>query len=109
MYRESKELSVPAKTGKWHKLAETMRAGCRMRPVQCFGGFFEGKNQACAVGAIMAALSDDDYGDLDLPAFLEVGCPAPACKQTIRYNIIVHLNDDHRWTRETIADWLDTL
>ncbi len=24
-------------------------------------------------------------------------------------NTIIHLNDDHRWTREQIADWLDTL
>lgn len=25
------------------------------------------------------------------------------------YDQVVHLNDQHRWTREAIADWLDTL
>jgi hypothetical protein len=29
-------------------------------------------------------------------------------KHTILANII-HLNDSHRWSREDIADWLDTL
>lgn len=24
-------------------------------------------------------------------------------------NLIVHLNDDHKWRREQIADWLDSL
>lgn len=24
-------------------------------------------------------------------------------------SLIVHLNDDHKWSREQIADWLDTL
>lgn len=24
-------------------------------------------------------------------------------------DVIIHLNDNHRWTREAIADWLDTL
>lgn len=24
-------------------------------------------------------------------------------------NVVMHLNDDHKWTREQIADWLDTL
>lgn len=25
------------------------------------------------------------------------------------WNMIQHLNDDHKWTRERIADWLDSL
>lgn len=29
-------------------------------------------------------------------------------KYTIR-NLVMHLNDEHRWTREQIADWLETL
>jgi hypothetical protein len=24
-------------------------------------------------------------------------------------DIIIHLNDEHKWSRERIADWLDTL
>ena len=29
-------------------------------------------------------------------------------KQTVQ-NIIIHLNDEHHWTRERIADWIDTI
>ena len=35
-------------------------------------------------------------------------CPAEGCKnkRLPLAPLIVHLNDDHRWTREQIADWL---
>lgn len=40
-------------------------------------------------------------------------CPGKDCKAQYTdidlYRLIQHLNDDHAWTRETIADWLDTL
>ena len=50
-------------------------------------------------------------------AFATARCPAVAgqyrCKDTPSSmpitNICVHLNDQHGWTREEIADWLDTL
>ncbi len=42
-----------------------------------------------------------------------IGCPVPDCKDEygtefgqILLNVIAHLNDVHRWTREQIADWL---
>ena len=31
------------------------------------------------------------------------------CSMARVYEQVVHLNDEHRWTREQIADWLDTL
>jgi hypothetical protein len=35
-------------------------------------------------------------------------CPAEGCKKTLTLAaILVHLNDDHRWTREQIAAWLE--
>ena len=34
-------------------------------------------------------------------------CPAEDCRKRISLAaLIVHLNDDHRWTREDIAAWL---
>lgn len=38
-------------------------------------------------------------------------CPecTPACYETPLYAIIMELNDFHHWTREQIADWLETL
>lgn len=39
-----------------------------------------------------------------------VKCPDKGCQRSnsIQY-IIIHLNDGHEWSREAIADWLDTL
>ena len=35
-------------------------------------------------------------------------CPAESCaKRLTLAAILVHLNDDHRWTREQIATWLE--
>lgn len=42
-------------------------------------------------------------------------CPAEHCKGMGSFDgvpvtkVVIHLNDHHRWTREKIADWLDTL
>jgi hypothetical protein len=50
------------------------------------------------LGAILPGLSD------------RVACPAPSCGlvDTVTARVI-HLNDVHKWTREAIADWLETL
>ncbi len=35
-------------------------------------------------------------------------CPVEGCrKRLFLAAIIVHLNDDHRWSREQIAQWLE--
>lgn len=42
----------------------------------------------------------------------KASCPANGqCGDTIRAlpDVIIHLNDGHKWTREAIADWLETL
>ena len=40
--------------------------------------------------------------------------PLPAsCPICMRYNglavVVIHLNDDHKWTREAIAEWVETI
>lgn len=37
------------------------------------------------------------------------GCAAPYHKDSPLRITIIHLNDHHKWTRERIADWLETL
>ena len=46
-----------------------------------------------------------------LPELFTETAPCPACDGSPEtfYNMIQHLNDQHQWTREAIADWLDTL
>src|SRR5258706_5022984 len=69
----------------------------------------------CALGAIALAFNWLVPGGA-IPTFHELGntpameCPL-GCSEDIRpiEGTIVHLNDDHRWSRECIADWLETL
>lgn len=46
-----------------------------------------------------------------LPALeLTQGCPAIHCeRQRTITDLVIHLNDHHKWSREAIADWLETL
>jgi hypothetical protein len=33
-------------------------------------------------------------------------CPADCRKRLLLDSLLIHLNDDHHWSRERIADWL---
>ena len=100
------------------ELAASIRAGMTRRPLQAIGHYFEGTRASCALGAAY----DGMYrlpGDVakanpsrDLEWFFTCldtvkRCPAETCKKKLSLDaLIVHLNDDHRWSREQIADWL---
>jgi hypothetical protein len=94
------------------ELAEFIRNGSRRRPDQAFGDYY-------ALGAAYEAmyrLPRDVAGrhpTRDLDWFFDCldtvkPCPEHACKKRIYLAaLIVHLNDDHRWSRERIATWLE--
>lgn len=106
MYQESKELvSAPAKVGKWHELAEAIRAGCKLRPLQCFGMSYDGPLAACAIGAARLITKRRDDG----PPVGVGRCPEGCTTFNGYLFLVLHLNDDHRWSREKIADFLDAL
>lgn len=47
-----------------------------------------------------------------IPGFegMHVVCPVDdCCGNDLLFDVIITLNDKHQWTREAIADWLDTL
>lgn len=48
-----------------------------------------------------------------IPGFRKMRQPCPVCKNTLDATFlrdtIIHLNDHHKWPREQIAEWLDTL
>ena len=105
------------------RLSDAMRIGAAIRP-QCQGGMFrtssKGIKYSCAVGAIMEGLTGrsditvDDFLYATFPIFSKkVSCPVN--HQTMMVPtaslgaIIIHLNDNHGWTRERIADWIDTI
>ena len=103
-----------------HELAEFIRAGARRRPDQAFGDYYRGRSASCALGAAyegMYRLPEHMNGNRptkDLEWFFDClegtirKCPAEGCRKRLTLaSILVHLNDDHRWTREQIALWLE--
>lgn len=96
------------------KLSEAIRLGSTLAP-QAFGNFKHGGG-TCALGAAWEAVCGDiGVGILDLPSDwswtgrTSVECPACDAPSGSVTRVITHLNDDHRWTREAIADWVKTL
>lgn len=118
MFQESKELTITTapRTGKWRALAEAIRMGSALIPRQEFGGRFYETETACALGAAAFYLNIDPYNLLNnSPEAKAPNCPIRSNCNLLppwihgTFAVIPHLNDDHRWTRERIADWLDQL
>lgn len=111
------------------ELAKAIRLGSMRRP-QCFGSYFDERGGSCALGAAYDGMYEmprekREPGEI-VPRNLErlfhcledvvKKCPetirAPAasevqCRKKLPLGaMIVHLNDDHGWTREQIAEWL---
>lgn len=102
------------------KLSEAIRLGAMLKP-QIIGNYFNDVGTCAlggaydAIGKLMACGSD-----MHSPVWplIEAEAKCPACKPP-RYSlvnyprcvgqVITHLNDDHRWTREQIADWVATV
>jgi hypothetical protein len=101
------------------QLADAIRSGASRRPEQAFGDYFHGRHASCALGAAyegMYRLPGDMEGrrpTKDLEEYFDCldgtvrACPGDGCKKVLTLAaLIVHLNDDHRWTREAIAAWV---
>lgn len=99
------------------KISEAMRLGAMMHP-QGFGRLFDHRfndrtrqNEvisSCALGAVLdGGLLSTDLRCIEV--YEKRLCPACQEPQANIEYIIVHLNDHHRWTREAIADWLETV
>jgi hypothetical protein len=100
------------------ELAEYIRAGTKRRTEQAFGDYYDGQNASSALGAAYEAMyrlptdADGKRPTRDLDWFFDCldtvkPCPGDGCKKRLFLAaLLVHLNDDHRWTREQIANWL---
>ena len=116
------EPSDPAAPPREHhgerELAEFIRDGMTRRPDQAFGDYYTGRTASCALGAAYEAMyrlpldANGQRPTRDLDWFFDCldtvkKCPADGCRKRIFLAaLLVHLNDDHRWTREQIAGWL---
>lgn len=107
------------------KLSDAMRLGATFR-AQAFGLLFvenkDGGIDSCALGAVCEVHGMQPVLDQQLPEWLfdtypeldnvHTICPVSLCYATDSRSIlsvIVHLNDHHQWSREAIADWLDSI
>lgn len=104
------------------ELAAAIRAGVKRRPEQAFGDYYVGRNASCALGAAydgMYRLPEEMGGKRpgrDLDRFFDClegtvqRCPIEGCrKRLILSAMLAHLNDQHMWSREQIATWLEQL
>lgn len=100
------------------KLSEAIRLGAMLKP-QGFGEFlFDGRS--CALGAAMDAggIPDDCATVPNLlsrwPLLATAAVPCPECDDKhgsqgdIHDNVTI-LNDAHQWSRERIADWIESI
>lgn len=95
------------------RLSEAIRLGAMLRP-QAYGHLFRiSDGTSCAFGAAFEARGIAFGTSLDMVPWRQwwtwlpnsVACPACA-QENYAADQIVHLNNDHRWTRERIADWV---
>jgi len=97
------------------ELADAIQAGAQLRP-QAFGAYFSEDGGSCALGAAYegAYTLPNDVRAIrprlerlfDCLENVRRRCPV-GCRKRLPLNaIILHLNDDHHWTREQIVDWL---
>lgn len=104
------------------ELAAFIRAGASRRPDQAYGDYYRGKSASCALGAAyegMYRLPAEAGGmrpTRDLEWFFDClegtvrRCPVDGCTKTlVLAALIVHINDAHRWSREQIATWLESI
>lgn len=99
------------------ELAQAILDGAHRRPDQAFGEYFEGSRASCALGAAYEGMYRlPRQADGVRPKHLERlfdclentlrSCPEGCRKRLALGAMILHLNDDHHWTRERIAAWV---
>lgn len=101
------------------KLSEAIRLGAMLKP-QGFGMLFDGEG-TCANGAALDAcgLLAEIGTHILKNRFPIVEVQAERCFVCEKYmaklafsttlgGLVAHLNDDHKWTRERIADWVES-
>jgi len=118
------------------RLSEAIRIGCKRAPMQQIGVYVSNLGvSACVLGAaymaietdVMSRLNPRDIMLLLVATFpiLETTSECPSCRPVRSHRhavrhfasmgddsllaVLGHLNDKHRWNRERIADWVETV
>lgn len=106
------------------KLSELMREGSK-DTFQAFDDFFDWDHRpligCCALGAVLHAVGRDEARStetIETTIFDATGVRVceyrtthPLVNESLAtvYDIVTSLNDDNKWTREAIADWLQSI
>jgi hypothetical protein len=98
------------------RLSSAIRIGSRLRP-QAFGHLISERGSdafGAAAEASGCRLEDIELTWFDFyrkfPIIFKNCSTCPVCSINATVGkLIAHLNDDHRWTRECIADWVETI
>jgi hypothetical protein len=99
------------------ELGRAILAGAKRRPDQAFGDYYRGRNSSCALGAAYEGIyrlpdAADGVRPQRLDRFFDClegvvrRCPEGCKKKLPLGALIVHLNDEHHWSRERIAGWI---
>ena len=96
------------------RLSEAIRLGA-MATTQGYGPLsITNEDAPCAIGAALLAVGKQagryDALDEQWPFAYDVKVQCPACEmRDFVADVLWHLNDTHKWTRERIADWVETI
>lgn len=96
------------------QLSEAIRLGAMLKP-QGFYHLFK-DDHTCAFGAALQAIGINTSGDAIAKGSYNIQWPwttlpgtCPECGLQYGHAPITHLNDEHQWTRERIADFVQTI
>lgn len=95
------------------RLSEAIRLGAILKP-QAFGHYFYQDGGSCALVAASEAMgveySKIDWNVIVKEAGLPLECPECGVRPKHPAGVIsLHLNDRHRWTRERIASFVESI
>lgn len=103
------------------RLSEAIRLGAMLRPQGTKSDsmlWWLDDRRTCALGAALHAQGLREIEGIYAFHLIRMAHPwldvikpyCPNCSiQHLAYEIIYHLNDGHQWTRERIADWVETI
>jgi len=104
-------------------MSDAILLGCK-HSAQAFGVMRDTAGRTCALGAAAEAIGFNPMLDGEIainrrwPMMYDeqlIKCPVPDCDFFSPFGenpiltpvqVLMHLNDNHRWTREEIAHWL---